>query len=292
MIDQCPICKAHQFEKIHHYPAKNPNFFYKEIVDCSTCHSGIALPYKNQDELTAFYDSGAYWEGAPSETLAMHNRNQAKMRVRYLHKYLKNLKRPLDVFDIGAGHGFIGDAFMELGPSRLKNYFFMEPDGKLSSETEKRISKAKRMTSPAKADLVFLNHVLEHTAEPVTSLSYFTKQLNPGSLVYIEVPHRDDYFKQDVFPHSVFFSKNGLEKTIELAGLKCLTMDSFGDKDSTLPSGISLLKKLKIRIYNRLATIFVRTNLLPLAEFFNNLIFDYQNPRTGGMWLRAICQKY
>ncbi len=291
MSKLCPLCQNDSIEDATIYPLQDKNFFYNEILNCRECQLGIALPYKNQQELSEYYDSGAYWSDASNKNVVMHNHNQAKKRVSFLLEKITLPTSHLTVFDIGAGHGFIGDVFLSMHPEKISNYFFMEPDDTLSKNIAQRIPKATRVKSPRTSDVVFLNHILEHTASPLDSLKYFTQELTPGSYVYIEVPNRDDKFKQDVTPHSIFFTKEGLQKVITQAGLECIVIECFGDKDSTIPNTITFLKKFKLRIYYRATSLLTNLGLLKFAEFLDDLIFDYQTKRGDGMWLRAISRK-
>ena len=92
-MENCLICDSAE-NYLTSYPSggvENPLQF-TEIQTCYACEFGIALPYKNQDELDNFYQSGKYWdEGANiSETLIAHNKNQAKHRVRKNRRFLLN----------------------------------------------------------------------------------------------------------------------------------------------------------------------------------------------------------
>jgi len=198
MLDQCPVCHSSKLSQNINYPRSNDNNFFTEIVNCDSCQSGAALPYKNQDELNRFYDSGAYWDSASSRNLNIHTLTQSETRIDFVLKRVKFKLCEFSTLDIGAGHGHIASALKSKNTSYSKNYSFIEPDNRFSSFIKSNFPTAQRRSYLDNAfhyDLIFLNHILEHTALPSDTLKSYTAFLNEGGRIYIEVPHRDTSLK-------------------------------------------------------------------------------------------------
>ena len=294
MLNKCPICNSIKLDaKNENYPCSNEDSFYKEIVNCSNCNSGIALPYKNQTELNHFYNSGSYWSNVSSNYLSAHTLTQANARVDYIVKRV-HFKDPFfHTLDVGAGHGHIANALKNKKTTYVHNFSFIEPDNKLSSFIQTNIPEAKRRSfddTAYKYDLIFLNHILEHTASPLETLKNYTKLLNDDGRIYIEVPHRDDKFKKDVFPHSIFFSKEGVKKMIEHSGLNCIEINCFGSIES-VKKPTNFIKKVRLKIIGKIYTHAVNYNFIGLAQKMDRILFDYNSERTDGIWIRALCSK-
>lgn len=293
MLDQCPVCHSSNLIKTINYPRPKGSEFYTEIINCESCKSGIALPYKNQVELNRFYDSGAYWDSASSNNLSIHTLTQAEVRVQYVLKRTTFKSRDIHTLDIGAGHGHVGAALKNIDPILIENFSYIEPDNKLSKFIQSNFPLAKRRTftdSSYKYDLIFLNHILEHTASPSDTLKNYASFLNEDGRIYIEVPHRDDQFKNDVFPHSIFFSKQGLKTMIEQCGLKCLEINCFGSLEG-VQAPTKLINKVRFKLIGKIYLYSVKYGFTFVAKLMDKILFDYKTERSDGIWIRALCSK-
>jgi hypothetical protein len=105
--------------------------------------------------------------------------------------------------------------------------------------------------------------------------------LRPGGHLYVETPHRDDFFKDDVFPHTLFFSSEALAHSIRSAGLEVVALEAFG----RMP-GAGLVA-LVLRAAFRLAAGLGWT---PAAVFLDSLLWRYR-PWPSGIWLRALARR-
>lgn len=81
---------------------------------------------------------------------------------------------------------------------------------------------------PGSFDFVHMSHVIEHMADPVTSLRAVAALVKPGGSVYIEAPNGDSWntkpcgaywFGYDAPRHLHMFSPETLAETVEAAGL-------------------------------------------------------------------------
>ena len=241
----------------------------------------MALPQYTQNALDAFYARGTYWSEAVgrSNVQSLHERNQCRHRVQRALEVLGS--RPqLRVLDVGAGHGWTLYWLDRL--DALASFDFIEPDDACSREIEARPTRSKctRLASLAEArsgyNLVFLNHVLEHVADPVVCIEQIGTLLAPGGVAYFEMPYADQRFKPDVFPHTWFFTPEALARFSAHGHVKELVREVFGRVPTSKP--IDLLWRAAYRASAKL-------NLAAAAAYFDDRIWGYA-PAPDGIWIR------
>lgn len=291
-LDNCPLCQQAGGER-QRYPAiadAKSSLKFEGIQICGNCGLGYAIPRPSQEQLDAYYSGGGYWHEVVRHNPAQvaHERNQCRHRVAVALPYLAK-NGSLRVLDLGAGHGWTADALAELLPGRNLQFDFIEPDDQLSAAILARrypFSVARRQglsTLSETYDLIFLNHVLEHVAEPVEFLASLQSYLIPGGVLYIETPHADFRFKADVFPHTLFFTPASIERVFTRAGLVVKHCETFGRWPLRHPGVISRLPRAAFR-----AAVALKTK--SLQNFFDDKIWDYSQ-RTDGIWLRSVVCK-
>jgi len=215
----CWVCSRQAFT-IGAYPsssvasANRPPLFFEAIAECRTCGLGIALPIPTQAQLDAYYASGAYWHASVGSNAQLaHERNQGRHRVL---RCLPHFEQGGALADIGAGHGTIAEWLERLAGSQIVRYDFVEPDATsreriLASQTRFPLRNAATIEDLGRDyALIFIDHVLEHVADPFDFLGRICDRLRPGGVVYVETPNSDQRFKDDVFPHTLFFTPTAL----------------------------------------------------------------------------------
>lgn len=304
---KCSICDL-EFEgreKVTPYPASlgaaNP-LGLKQILSCPQCDFGIAIPAPSQEALDAFYSSGQYWEEhSENKLMEAHQRVQARVRLETCRDFLPT-NRNVRVLDIGAGLGFLGDELSEWASRANESgvyYCAVEPD----------VSTVKRATERLRAqglechlvksldqagndfDVIFLNHVLEHVHDPAAFLKSVSDRLSESGILYVEVPHRDDRFKSDVFPHVLFFSVTALRRVAERAGLSVQLCEAFGategvERSPILKFGARVRRSVLGRIFNFAA----QQNWKETFHWADRCLYCYKINPTG-MWLRAALKE-
>lgn len=288
---RCPLCGGVAAEPLP-YPGgsgRAPGLRFESIARCSGCGLGYALPQHTQAELDAFYAGGGYWHEVVTHSpqQVAHERNQCRQRVAAVMPHLR-AGDSLKVLDIGAGHGWTADALAEALPTALLRFDFIEPDDRLSEAILARCTgfPAARRRSVDDADgpydLIFLNHVLEHVADPVGFLSGIRARLKPGVVLYIETPHEDYRFKSDVFPHTLFFDPASLSRSLLQAGFVVERCEAFGRWPLARAGALAWLS----RVAYRAAIVCGHDGL---QNFFDDRVWDYR-ARADGMWLRCIAR--
>ena len=285
MAAPCIACGGASFTAAP-YPADGApeaSIRFESIRLCTACGLGQALPEYPQDALDAFYADGRYWGDtvARDRRQVLHERNQCRHRVAAVRPLLA-AGDTLRVLDVGAGHGWIADQLLAALPGRALTYHFVEPDAAMSALIGARLAGARveRLPGLAQAqsgyDAVFLNHVLEHVADPPALLAALRRLLAPGGLAYVEVPHADYRFKRDVFPHTWFFTPPALGKLAARGGLAEVRCETYG----RLPGASAL----PLRAAYRAAAL---ANAGVLAGWLDDKLWHYR-PSVNGLWIRWL----
>jgi len=289
---RCPACGADPGRRIP-YPGgagheARGGLRFDAIVLCPRCGLGLAEPRPRQDALDAFYASGAYWHasgGSPAQRA--HESNQARRRVL---RCLPHLRGAGPAADVGAGHGAIAEWLERLAADRVERYDFVEPDpgGRAEIAARRRRFPVVDATQAGLRDgyaLLFLNHVLEHVADPADFLARAAARLRPDGLLYIETPNADQRFKDDVFPHTLFFTPAALRALAARAGLEVLACATFGAHPG-MPGAIG---PFGFRWLNAALSRCARAGLAPAARWLDDRIWRYRDAEDG-MWLCCLAR--
>jgi 2-polyprenyl-3-methyl-5-hydroxy-6-metoxy-1,4-benzoquinol methylase len=289
---RCPLCGGAATNSAP-YPSRNQSpstLHFESITECGTCGLGTAQPRPSQRALDAFYASGAYWHASTgSRAQLAHERNQGRHRVL---RCLSHFMAGGAVADIGAGHGAIAEWLDRLAGNRVLRYDFIEPDATSRQWILSRSVRFPLLAAPTIADLghdytlVFLDHVLEHVADPVDFLGAVCARLQVGGVAYIETPHADYRFKEDVFPHTLFFTPSALRHLVLRLGLEVIECESFGAYPGT-PGGMHPGIFRRVNVLYHLAT---HGAPAVVTQVIDDAIWRYQ-PVENGMWLRCIVRR-
>jgi SAM-dependent methyltransferase len=287
MLDTCPCCGREAEISAGPYPAsvsQRGALGLSMIRACESCGLHFASPLPSQATLDDFYAGGEYWDklAPPTRVQGAHAYSQSVVRCSWIAHRITS--PPLQMADIGAGQGWMSLVVGETWGGHDLCYDFLEPDDNaaatiLQSGMQSVRRRLDTLPTHPEYDLIFLNQVLEHTVEPLLLLRGLKAGLKPGGYLYIEIPHRDDCFKDNVFPHMLFIDATVLERLCTLAGMDVVVLEAFGN----MPSEGGLKSKI-MRAGFLLAASF---GLRQLASFLDRKIWGY-SPRTDGIWLRAL----
>jgi 2-polyprenyl-3-methyl-5-hydroxy-6-metoxy-1,4-benzoquinol methylase len=283
----CPACGAAFGERVP-YPGPAQGRYalhFSEIALCPRCGLGAALPRRPQSELDAFYAAGTYWDEAVGRSAAqmLHERNQCRHRVTRALAALEAVSR-LRVLDVGAGHAWTAYWIERLAAGAMDAFDFIEPDeanaGAILARPTPYATSRVRTLAEARTGyhVIFLNHVLEHVAEPLEAVRRIRDLLAPGGVAYVEMPNADQRFKSDVFPHTWFFTLEALRQLAARTGIEERARESFGRMPSR--SGMDGVWRAGFRAAAALG-------LADLAGACDDRIWRYET-RDEGIWLRWL----
>ena len=284
----CPVCQHVPTGKKLPYPTipdRKASLTFEHIISCGNCGFAWAEPVATQVQLDNFYSTGDYWDKLIPESSIqqVHESCQAKNRVSICKAFIER-ENNVKVLDIGAGHGFISRWCNMLPNSPIKQYDFIEPDLDKRNEILQRKtsftvnSKTSLDSCHEKYDLIFLNHVLEHVADPVEFLKLVKAILNKGGLLYIEVPNKDHLYKNDVFPHTLFFNYNSLSQIATQIDLEIVSTQSFGINNR------GIMNRLVSQLYK--ASVYLK--LEELQIYFDTKLWGYHKSLKDSIWLNII----
>ncbi|MDX1737171.1 MAG: class I SAM-dependent methyltransferase [Alphaproteobacteria bacterium] len=294
----CPLCGSSEIADAHSYPGEGKIFFPKEIANCGKCGLGRAIPMPDDQQLNDYYN-GDYWEASEINISARKFPSPnvlGQSRWKHIEEHLKNQTNTtgLKLLDVGAGHGFLGLHAAKSKNVNVSGYHVVEPDKNLRDALQTAWSAEDCILTSCeslekvdeKFDIIALCHVLEHVNDPLKFLNNITSKLNPGGLLFIEVPNRDDHFKSDVFPHTLFFDQHSLPQTLNNAGLTNISCEIRGPspEKSVLSDQPNVFRKKFSRRLFRLEK-YLPVSLL--TTYYNWLLAP-EHKGQSGVWLRTI----
>ncbi len=296
MIRYCKICEKNNEFDIHTYPCSPENMEalkFENIFVCTNCQFGFAAPQKTQEELDVFYKTGEYWEQTVTENYVQkeHERNQSRLRVEKVSNYLP--QKNINVLDIGAGHGYIAEWLSKNPNLKINNYSFIEPDNQnaeiiSSKQYEFNVSRILNINHVNEQyDLIFVNHVLEHVADPTEFLNRTSLVLSDGGIAYYEVPNQDWMFKDNVFPHTLFLSEKSLRALAEKNKVKTLNCNAFGRSRKKINNKRTVTDIL----WSSLFKISIIFKMRVLTQYLDEIYWQYTSINGDGIWLSWMFRK-
>ncbi|MCP4608402.1 MAG: methyltransferase domain-containing protein [Planctomycetes bacterium] len=310
-MDTCPICKWNfsdgDFESIP-YPGKGQQHSQVQIPTsirfCGECGTGIAHPTISDKTADKLYAQGEYWKQStkklPIKTFPVPF-GLAQARWRLIEESLRQSEpeHEIRLLDIGAGHGYLG-LVASLNPNvSLVEYHAIEPDPAMQQYlqnmwTKKGCNQSLTVTASMDQitglyDVVVLSHVLEHLQDPSSLINSATALLSSKGLLFVDVPNQDHLFRNNVFPHIVFFSPSSLRFVLEKEQLGIIHLETWGRNMYKSPSHIKAPLKMKIiGGMIRLTHKFLPSKFL---IHFYAWYFGGNKMNAEGTWIRALCKR-
>lgn len=306
-MESCLICQcSFDKEKLTRrpYPKVGVEKGPTEIVDCPGCGVGRAMPFPTDEQLDNLIDWSEYWHIGHRPKIRPKNYPLAaglgrKRLELVLNLYQGNL-RDISILDIGAGQGFFGiEAAKKLG-EKLSQYSIVEYDPALEQDVSEawehynfsgQLSYYSELANTSgQYDFVVLSHVLEHVRDPRDFLNQSLSLLKPGGLMFIDVPHKDYRFKENVFLHLYFYTPNILKELVQsIGGVKVLQSDTWGRfYDQT---SVGRFWSFVYRQYFRIAYQLKRVIPVQLTVKLYTHLYGGNTKNPNGTWVRLIAKK-
>lgn len=226
-IRPCPVCQGTEFLPLARH---DRNLLGVTTVGCQRCGLIQTNPRPSAAGLEAFYRDHyrMYYQGATApDAQYIASLNKDARLASSAAFFANDLRLPLDaaVLDFGCGEGSLFAALRKAGFSGSfygveLNASFGEFASRYGNAT---VSNSIRSREPV--DLVIVNHVLEHLADPLGTLNELGNLLNPGGKLYVDVPDAEEYSGiQDLhIAHIYHFTERTLRRLVEQAGF-CVTL--------------------------------------------------------------------
>jgi len=303
-INNCKLCKNNSFKFLFEISDKSlriPGNF--KLNKCRNCGVLFLNPQPSKKELKKYYPKEKYYSLKSIETKENSQKTRLKIflydlyfgvRKNLLLKFFfsaikfsvrgtKIMERK-KLLDIGSGSGQFLYDMKQLGmvvygvePSK-----FDEKGSKENGLNIKKSSLKKGIFKKDSFDIITINHVLEHTDNPLRTIKEIFRILKKKGTLIIGVPNYNslayslfgkNWYQLDVPRHLFNFSGKNLMKILEKEGFKVEKV-----RYNSIPSQfvISLLFALNIKNRNKLIISFLDILFLPLTWLVNLLMIGDQ----------------
>jgi 2-polyprenyl-3-methyl-5-hydroxy-6-metoxy-1,4-benzoquinol methylase len=228
---KCILCGENSFNPVRRYKRQSGIFRNTMVVQCEDCSLLQAHPVPSEKDLFKFYvneyrEPGAI--GFSESDLPIRQESQ----VSFIKSELEKLKfTPLNILDIGAGHGQLIIALGKTYPAA--DLYATELDEvcclKLRScgiQTQQVLLDQGDMPPfDAKFDLIVSSHVLEHARNPHKFLGRISSMLKEGGVAMIEVPNCGVPYDYGIdSPHLSFFTEHSIVIALQQSKLELLDL--------------------------------------------------------------------
>lgn len=255
-LKNCPVCRSNSIHYDYSAPTTRSEIDTRSwmVWGCGDCTHGFMNPQPSWQELAPYYASNyeAYDPNHGSVEDDERSAERARAEGRFRHIPLPTGKRLLD---IGCGAGFFLRVARKLGATVEG----VEPSVYGAEQTRKSGIKVFNGTleeyvadgNAKHFDIVTANHVIEHVANPVETLSIMKTLLAPKGFIWIAVPNanypisrklRGYWHSTDLPYHLMQFSPRSIAMAGQLAGLKVLSQ-----KTESIPSIVAGSLRLYLR---------------------------------------------
>ncbi len=296
----CPVCLdeilLEECRKVS-YPQGNSQTFDK-IIFCKKCTLGIAQPRLTDEEINSIYERGEFWKVNDVKLLSPRLNPGpyalAEARWSLIEKVMPKQSN-ISVLDVGAGHGFFGRVAAK--GLKINKYCAIEKD-ELFQEAIKKVV----LNVPIQVegdlekvkdhyDLIVCSQILEHMNEPRLFLKKIIERLSSNGVLFIDLPNQDYEFKENAYPHLLFFNLKSVKKMLADMGLKVQFINNFGHGADCSPINYRNKNSLKCLLEK---VIYKLRRILPLwfTKRFFSFYLGAEKQNFNGTWIRAIAIKF
>lgn len=237
ILQTCPVCQSAAYVDLGAYRNESPVLEGLTKRICTVCGMVFAAPMPSPEvwnTYNASYFETAHGSTTDSPRARVFRHGLAKVRVAQVIDQIGSTKPAMRVLEVGAGYGEFMDAYVAKRPST--SYAVVDTD-----EIARNMLLARGASVyselchvPQDRDLLVLSHVLEHTRDPGGFLRACLQCVVPGGHVFIDVPCRDDLYKDGDEPHLLFFDKPAMTRLLADVGLTCIEIGYYGQTHNAL----------------------------------------------------------
>jgi SAM-dependent methyltransferase len=251
------------------------------------------------DRYNASYFENAHGGAAVAESARAFHRAINYVRANHVESERVAIGATIrTVLEIGPGLGDFGARWTATHPDTT--YYAVESDEqqreRLCERGIRAVGSLEEVPTGLSFDLLVLSHVLEHTSDPRAFLSKFVQRMNPGAMVFIEVPCRDYEHKSEDEPHLLFFDGPSMSRLLTRVGIRPLRISYHGIEIERLRRRSGSLAR---RIAARALAVLDALRLLPIPRAFDGVtdpagraavrsLEGHVEKRSAAWWLRAV----
>ena len=242
-IKSCRLCgeKSHQIILDDIVTSANDRF---ALNQCNNCALITTYPMPSAKLLQQYYDQDYWHSGGQNKRPALNTLYRLRMTpiVSTIRNYTKTDSR---ILDWGCGDGSLINLLRKFG----LNCFGIDAYKQNLDDPQVSAATIEMADFPnGYFDIITCFHVLEHLADPLTSIKSALRLIKPGGVMVVEVPNLDSVgfriFKNrwqplEIPTHLNHFTPITLQRLFQFAGkTKILKMDFFSHRIS--PSALVL----------------------------------------------------
>jgi 2-polyprenyl-3-methyl-5-hydroxy-6-metoxy-1,4-benzoquinol methylase len=243
-LDSCPLCSGNSFRRLPtpgHWSGRevfSPGVGTFGLQRCEDCSLAFVNPRPSPVLLDAFYSRDSY----PCHRAEGGDAKIARFLMDCVERYGPYLGKQF--LDFGCGGGFVLRA---AGERKWTAFGFEVGKRALDSCHAQGLNATGNLAefSSFSFDVVFLNHVFEHVAEPQGVLYECRRLLDKSGKLFVVVPNLagmraklsspvlSRHFKVDeryrAFPtHLFYYTAETLTRTLEKKGFRVVAVETFG----------------------------------------------------------------
>lgn len=301
----CPTCNGRQINDLKPYIGHHPIFQNLRLVKCKSCGMVFANPMPDESVLAEY--NAAYFDnahkGLPKDRTALKFfEGIARLRLAHLESYLTPNDAGCEaMLEVGPGIGLFCTAYRARYPQA--RYCVVESDASCylqlrQSDAEIFESFRALRATGFRANRLLMSHVLEHVSHPLSFLEEALSFLEPRGVVFIEVPCRDDEFKERHESHLLFFDKPSMQRLLERLGLSEIRLSYHGKEIERLKHERGLVGSVIRKAQMTLARIgiYKPSEVLSLINdsLMRSVLVSYDahlEKQKSSWWLRALARK-
>ena len=235
-FDNCIVCENNEFTKF-----KNNSKIGMPVYICSSCGLIVAgKTHKERKEISNRLYANEYWDTnyekyQPNEdytdVASLGKKRDFDSQYSYIKKHSDDFQRCLE---IGAGTGTTLYWLEQLGCDVIG----IEPDKRNTQMINKKLQNGKCINSNGEEftpngmfELIWINHVLEHSLRPDKIIKNMVEHLTDKGLIMIEVPNCENpnilHESMVSNPDNWHFTADVLKSLIKKLGLRLVSIDYF-----------------------------------------------------------------
>jgi SAM-dependent methyltransferase len=247
----CPRCESEVYTTLFRgtdrlYATTNRYF---NVVECSNCALLRLDPKPSAEELATFYPETYWWEQAPSSAGRLAELYRQFVLSDHVWFASRAIRREGPVLDVGCGGGSFLHAIEKQGHAVFGSD--ISPKAARTALTQYGIPTtcASLPDLPFRSEsfaLVTMFHVLEHLADPLTTLEAVWRLVAPGGRIVVQVPNAacwqmlllgERWSGLDIPRHLIDFRSDDLEGLLEHCGFEVRRRKFFSLRDN--PAGLA-----------------------------------------------------